>query len=302
MIRRNSLLFVGCLIAGCQTDATEAQEGCFTTADCAPGSVCNAFEGSCEPEPEQGFVGSFRCVVGELAPPSTLEWYSEVVGNLGGERYVLAGPPPPACTNSALVAGLNGGNPELTTSFYGVDDDFELQVAWGPVSRVAEAVGRVEFEPAIGIQQPLPSASFIHWAMVPNPDPDAILSQKLDLFGSQLLGHSTGGYGYLGNPVESGEVLAGFVKIDMAPTENVLFVPGAECADGGTTSCGRSYAARCEMGMSGTQFCTTACSNDEDCVRGLACRDGLCLIACEDDGDCPEHLACDLSAEIGGCW
>lgn len=275
-MKRKVILLVSLLACACEAERIEVIDGCFTTADCPPKTVCNAYEGRCEDEPEAGFIGTFRCTVDSKDISSSM---SDITGTIAGERYVLFGNPGCSLEDTAgdLMIGV------VLPS----NHDLYLGLSLGGVTES----GRFELTTATSLFAPKPSAAFADWPSGPGWRTEA-----------RVLAYSARGFGYLRESAVSGEVLSGFVSIEMQPTPADLLDWGASCARNGAATCGHSLDALCAEGASGAPFCTRECSEDSPCEEGLVCLEGLCLLECTEDGDCPPHLSCDTSSETGGCW
>lgn len=299
-MKRVSLLFAGLAACACETNPIELSEGCLTTADCAPHTVCNAFEGVCEPEPDQGFVGTFTCVP-RADNPSTAEWYTDVVGSLAGERYVLGAAP---------VCGLDIFDPQhLFVSLISAADQGLSLALSVDLDDLRQAGTRLEIEPVGETpgEAPRNSAWLAREEWVRNrslPDPESETPYLDEVYYSNPLlnlGFSTGGLLYVKDAFELGKPLTAFLSIDMVPTKDVFVDWAAQCSEGGAASCGQAMDALCETGPSDEPFCTYACTAGEDCGWPTGCIEGRCLIPCSEDAGCPSYLRCDTSLEAGGC-
>ncbi len=290
MKRRTVLLVAtqGLSMLACEFQQTEPDEYCFTTAQCPPGTVCNAYEGSCQPEPEDGFSGTIRCVVNgaaEDAPGQSQS--SDVMGSVDGERYVFAGAP--GC-NSMPTIDPDTGQVTATLSIYlplAHDFDTGLQISLG---RLESDTAQFAFGPPSQDQPDVNSAKFLtqpsgaEWRV-----------------NSRVHALSAGGFGSLRGHVAAGQVISGYLDLQMVPTAPEVVDWWAECEPSNLAVCGESIDAVCVPGSGGGSFCSRYCGDDSPCEAGQSCHDGLCLLDCAEDADCPEPLSCALSTEPAGC-
>lgn len=279
MKRLLALVVVGA-IAGCTVDDPPVTRGCTSLADCARGLVCDERINQCVPEPLSGLIGSFSCRVYAAGDPATEFLGSEILGNVGGDRWSLP--------LGAICHRQSSGNLEIQVLPAAGPGALDVTLAGAS----ADAGGSTPLHPAAQLGDP---GSAALW------DPDRDLA----------FGYSVGGVVFLSRPAAVGAVVGGFVAIDMSAAAKVDGQVGAACPNG-VGDCGRSVQSGSPL-CQGVTFtsgesnavCAVPCSTPSDCSAypGAVCTNGVCTSPCNASTDCAPGLFCvtGQGSEPSGC-
>ena len=74
---------------GCDVDPVEPIVGCESLSECPLGMICDPDKSKCVAEPNERFVGAFKCFVREEGDELVGVPGSEVLGRLGEDRWTL---------------------------------------------------------------------------------------------------------------------------------------------------------------------------------------------------------------------
>jgi hypothetical protein len=268
----NRFLLVTLLVA-CSPAQPEETEGCASLSDCDFGLVCDREVGECIEEPANRFVGSFRCEIEDSKAQGTDFGTSEVVGNVGNDRWSLNAA---HCAQRSTNEILSIVFPSLYT-----EDAFWIFVDPAELSDRKASLG-----PAIGLG----------WARMLNDGT------------ATVYGYSKSGRLELSSPPSIGKAVTGYLDITMYPAidEEVLF--GVPCPRGlvdcGSTTSDFGGAQVC-MDLGNGLMCSRECAADGDCSRGDGvCVLGVCTKQCAANADCDAPLLCEPGAQgqSNGCF
>jgi hypothetical protein len=270
-----TLIALACAF-GCAPDQPAPTASCASLADCPLEKVCDRAAATCIAEPENRFLGGFRCTVVDEADTRELQTPAEVVGRLGAARFALTRA---SCRLSverdrlAIVLG--------STSSEGLALKVTLTA-----SKIAEAP--VTMKPFFGS----------------GVDAAAMEDTKTGtMFGSSAAGHVE-----ISGPATIASVLTGYLDVAMHQTANADALFGAPCLRG-RADCGRRTPEGGGVGLcavvrqGGSPMCTSACEGDADCPTiNAVCVKGACTKSCQTQADCMAPLECFAEPEGNGCF
>lgn len=261
MKRALSMAFTLLVVAvgGCAPDDPPLTTTCASITSCALGEVCDRATHTCIAEPANRFVGAFSCTLtsSDSTSSSKLE-LSEVVGHLGEDRWAL---PNAACTHlekgkrvSFLLRDLTSG---LTLSVSVRDSSLTASSA--------------EIAPDFT-----------------NNDYAQLLNLETDL----VVGESVAGHVELAAPPVVGQIVEGYIDVEMTTVakEDALF--GIVC-EHGRGECGKRLStvggALClKVDEKSLPMCYRTCERVSDCSlqQTAVCFQGICTKPCAKPADC----------------
>jgi hypothetical protein len=268
MVRRLLLLMP---LVGCSPEQPEETNGCSSLADCTLGQVCDVELEECIDEPDDRFIGSFRCTVDD-----DFEGPAELVGNVGVDRWSL----PMAFCSTRPDANL------MLLSFVSVFSEDVLRV-FLDLSELTDE--NAVIGPAIlDVEDAKDYASIVN-------DGTAL-----------AYGYSKDGKVELSRAPAPGRELSGYLDMGMYDTKSRDEFFGVPCPRG-LNDCGNitgeaGGARHCADLLNGL-MCSRSCSTNGDCSRGSyvndddvridpVCLQGYCTKACLNHDDCEAPLRC----------
>jgi hypothetical protein len=266
-------------LVACGVEPIQLEVGCTTTRDCAPGSVCNAPEALCVPEPTDGLQGTFSCITQDAATSEMPEGaYSDVLGTLAGSRLLFG-----------AVAGCQ------------VDDLGLLVLLADPTQErylsVRLYVDELDRNRKVTLT---PTRGMLVQSTVALSDADSV-----------AVAYSSAGLVQLAADWSPGAQLRGYLEGSFDMVAEGPYAMGADCTTGLLPACGvgepDSFYSDVCAGVTGGdeqlqyRTCTRPCDTDTDCTSGI-CYHGFCRLPCSSDTDCPAPTTCDLSEQRGACW
>lgn len=262
-------------MVACEVDSVQPIIGCESLSECPLGSICDPDKSKCVPEPDAHFVGAFRCVVREKGDPLEALPGSEVLGNLGDDRWTL-----PVGGNCELQ-----DNGALVVTFGQIAGDEALTLGIGAKS--VEDGGKVDLE---DMRQ-----AGVDWALFAH------------LEGDFAIAYSSGGFVEFYDDIEAGELIEAYLDVRVVPASDAETALSARCPRG-DVDCGYSTDSRApiclenEMESETLTVCSLFCESDAECsFAGGGCFFGVCALPCATDDDCPGSY-CYASSEGAFCF
>lgn len=268
-------------LAGCAPEQRDVTLGCDSISDCPLGDVCDRELGECVPEPEDRFLGAFRCTVG-IGPE--IQELSEVVGAIGSDRWALPG----ALCWLTETQDFYGNPVELLTLA------FHSPLGSGSLLVKLRLAGLADRRGELGL--------------VMDERFDSASLEDLETF--TAYGYSKSGSVQLSQVPKPGDTIEGYLDVTMlaTPREDALW--GAPCprglADCGDKTIDAGGVAFCTNLLNGP-VCTSSCAtggNGACSVGDGVCVQDMCTKECVNHADCAGGLRCTLgnAGEPSGCF